>query len=87
MAVNALWPSTTIDTEAISLIAGQEARKIARSPASWPTPPNRPHATEPQRHRKISINDEVLTQRRRDRPLPLSPPRGREADLMPDFFL
>ena len=33
IAVNALWPRTTIDTEAIRLIAGQEARRRARSPA------------------------------------------------------
>src|SRR6188474_1536511 len=32
IAVNALWPRTTIDTEAIRLIAGQEARSRARSP-------------------------------------------------------
>jgi len=32
VAVNALWPRTTIDTEAIRLIAGQEARRFARSP-------------------------------------------------------
>ena len=29
VAVNALWPRTTIDTEAIRLIAGQEARRFA----------------------------------------------------------
>ena len=33
IAVNALWPRTTIDTEAIRLIAGQAARKMTRSPA------------------------------------------------------
>ena len=33
IAVNALWPRTTIDTEAIRLIAGDEARKRTRSPA------------------------------------------------------
>jgi citronellol/citronellal dehydrogenase len=33
IAVNALWPRTIIDTEAIRLIAGQEARQKARSPA------------------------------------------------------
>jgi citronellol/citronellal dehydrogenase len=32
IAVNALWPRTTIDTEAIRLIAGEEARKYTRSP-------------------------------------------------------
>ena len=32
IAVNALWPRTTIDTEAIRLIAGQDARMKARSP-------------------------------------------------------
>ena len=33
VAFNALWPRTTIDTEAIRLIAGQAARKMTRSPA------------------------------------------------------
>ena len=33
IAVNALWPRTTIDTEAIRLIAGQQARRHARHPA------------------------------------------------------
>ena len=32
IAVNALWPRTAIDTEAIRLIAGQEARRRTRSP-------------------------------------------------------
>ena len=32
IAVNALWPRTAIDTEAIRLIAGQDARKRTRSP-------------------------------------------------------
>ena len=31
IAVNALWPRTAIDTEAIRLIAGEEARKRTRS--------------------------------------------------------
>lgn len=33
IAVNALWPRTAIDTEAIRLIAGQEARRRCRLPA------------------------------------------------------
>ncbi len=33
IAVNALWPRTGIDTEAIRLIAGQEARRRCRLPA------------------------------------------------------
>ncbi len=32
IAVNALWPRTAIDTEAIRLLFGQEARKRTRSP-------------------------------------------------------
>ena len=32
VAVNALWPRTAIDTEAIRLIAGQQARRLTRSP-------------------------------------------------------
>jgi citronellol/citronellal dehydrogenase len=32
IAVNALWPRTAIDTEAIRLISGQEARRRCRLP-------------------------------------------------------
>jgi len=61
IAVNALWPRTTIDTEAIRLIAGQQARLKARSPrimadaAHW-------ILTQPSRSLtgRFLIDDEVL---------------------------
>ena len=88
IAVNALWPRTTIDTEAIRLIAGQAARKKARSPeimadaAHW-------ILTQPSRALtgQFLIDDEVL---RNAGVKDLS--RYRDADvsdeeLMPDFFV
>jgi len=88
VSVNALWPRTTIDTEAIRLIAGQEARKRARSPrimadaAHW-------ILTQPSRQvtGRFFLDDEVL---RNAGVLDFSPyrqPGVREEDLAPDFFL
>jgi citronellol/citronellal dehydrogenase len=88
IAVNALWPRTTIDTEAIRLIAGQEARMKARSPqimadaAYW-------IMTQPCRRitGRFFLDDEVL---RQSGVTDLSPSRQAgvaESDLMPDFFL
>ena len=88
IAVNALWPRTTIDTEAIRLIAGQGARMKARSPqimadaARW-------ILTQPSRKitGRFFLDDEVLrgagvTDLSRYRQ-----PGVEESDLMPDFFL
>ena len=88
VAVNALWPRTTIDTEAIRLIAGQEARRRARSPrimadaAYW-------ILTQPSRKvtGRFFVDDEVL---RNCGVTDLSPYRQEgveERDLQPDFFL
>lgn len=88
IAVNALWPRTTIDTEAIRLIAGQAARQHARSPrimadaAHWVL-------TQPSRALtgRFLIDEEVL---RGAGVTDLSRYRGadvREEDLMPDFFV
>ncbi|MFA5911672.1 MAG: NAD(P)-dependent oxidoreductase [Vicinamibacterales bacterium] len=88
IAVNALWPRTTIDTEAIRLIAGQAARKHARSPqimadaAHWVL-------TQPSRALtgQFLIDEEVL---RGAGVTDLSRYRGadvRDEDLMPDFFV
>jgi citronellol/citronellal dehydrogenase len=88
IAVNALWPRTTIDTEAIRLIAGQEARMKARSPqimadaAHW-------ILTQPARTitGRFFLDDEVM---RRAGVTDLSSYRQRgvdERELMPDFFL
>jgi citronellol/citronellal dehydrogenase len=88
IAVNALWPRTAIDTEAIGLIAGAEGRRRTRSPqimadaAHW-------ILTQPSRALtgQFLIDDEVLkgagvTDLSRYRPEGVS-----EAGLMPDFFV
>jgi citronellol/citronellal dehydrogenase len=88
IAVNALWPRTTIDTEAIRLIAGQAARSRARSPqimadaAYW-------ILTQPSRKvtGRFFLDDEVLrasgvTDLARYRQAGVA-----EHELMPDFFL
>ena len=88
IAVNALWPRTAIDTEAIRLIAGQQARLQTRSPriiadaAHW-------ILTQPSRKvtGRFFLDDEVL---RNAGVTDLSQYRHadtREEDLMPDFFL
>jgi citronellol/citronellal dehydrogenase len=88
IAVNALWPRTTIDTEAIRLIAGQQARMQARSPEIMA---DAAHWILVQPSRKITgrffLDDEVLrgagvTDLSRYRQ-----PGVEESDLMPDFFL
>jgi citronellol/citronellal dehydrogenase len=88
IAVNALWPRTAIDTEAIRLIAGADARKRTRSPkivadaAYW-------ILTQPSRKvtGRLFVDDEVL---RAAGVTDLSPYKSAdvdEKDLMPDFFL
>jgi citronellol/citronellal dehydrogenase len=88
IAVNALWPRTTIDTEAIRLIAGEAARKKARRPeimadaAYW-------ILTQPSRKvtGRFFVDDEVL---RNAGVTDFSPYRQSgvsEEQLTPDFFL
>lgn len=88
VAVNALWPKTAIDTEAIRLVAGQAARGITRSPAImadaayWVL-------TQPSRActGRFLLDEEVL---RESGVIDLSDYRAagvREEDLMPDFFV
>jgi citronellol/citronellal dehydrogenase len=88
VAVNALWPRTAIDTEAIRLIAGQGARQVTRRPeimadaAYW-------IITQPSRAvtGRFFLDDEVLrsagvtdfSRYRHD--------GVREEELMGDFFL
>ena len=88
IAVNALWPKTAIDTEAIRLIAGQAARDITRSPAIMA---DAAHwvLTQPSRDctGRFLIDEEVL---RESGVTDLSAYRGadvKEEDLMPDFFV
>jgi len=88
VAVNALWPRTAIDTEAIRLIAGQQARQTTRKPeimadaAYW-------IITQPSRKvtGRFFLDDEVLRTagvtdfaRYRNEGV-------KEEDLMGDFFL
>jgi citronellol/citronellal dehydrogenase len=88
IAVNALWPRTTIDTEAIRLIAGQEARSKARSPeimadaAYW-------ILTQPARKLtgRFFLDDEVLRTSGVTDFSRYRQPGVTEEDLMPDFFL
>ena len=88
IAVNALWPRTAIDTEAIRLIAGEDARRKTRRPeimadaAYWVI-------TQPSRRvtGRFFLDDEVLrsagvTDFSRYRHAGV-----REEELMGDFFL
>jgi len=88
IAVNALWPRTGIDTEAIRLIAGAETRRITRSPeimadaAHW-------LLSQPSRKStgRFYLDDELLrgagvTDFSRYRQ-----PGVEESELMADFFV
>jgi citronellol/citronellal dehydrogenase len=88
IAVNALWPRTAIDTEAIRLIAGDAARARTRNPAIMA---DAAYAilTRPSREctGRFLIDEEVL---REEGVTDLSQyqPAGMGAnDLMPDFFV
>ena len=88
IAVNALWPRTAIDTEAIRLIAGQDARQKTRSPQIMA---DAAHWVLTQPSRSISgrflIDDEVM---RESGMTDLSRYRAADVsdeDLMPDFFV
>ena len=88
VAVNALWPRTTIDTEAIRLIAGHDARRRARSPrimadaAHW-------ILTQPSRKvtSRFFVDDEVLRAAGVTDLSAYRQPDVEEKDLTPDFFL
>lgn len=88
IAVNALWPRTTIDTEAIRLIAGSEARRRARLPsimadaAHW-------ILTQPSRRvtGRFFLDDEVMRTAGVTDLSRYRHPEISEDELMPDFFL
>jgi citronellol/citronellal dehydrogenase len=88
VAVNALWPRTTIDTEAIRLIAGQEARRRARSPKIMA---DAAHWILTQPSRKVTgrffVDDEVLRGTGVTDLSAYKHPDLDERDLTPDFFL
>src|SRR6187402_2249674 len=88
IAVNALWPRTTIDTEAIRLIAGQDARLRTRSPrimadaAYW-------ILTQPSRRvtGRFFLDDEVLRSAGVSDFSSYRQAGVADADLIEDFFL
>jgi citronellol/citronellal dehydrogenase len=88
VAVNALWPRTTIDTEAIRLIAGDEARRRARRPAIMG---DAAHWILTQPSRKVTgrffVDDEVLRGAGVTDFSPYRQPGVAEDELAPDFFL
>ena len=88
IAVNALWPRTTIDTEAIRLIAGQEARKHTRSPAIMG---DAAHIilTKPSREftGQFLVDDDVLREAGVTDLSHYRQPDVSEEQLRPDFFV
>jgi citronellol/citronellal dehydrogenase len=88
VAVNALWPRTAIDTEAIRLISGGEARRRTRKTtimsdaAYW-------ILTQPSRKftGRFFVDDEVLRNAGVTDFAKYRNPDVAESDLMPDFFL
>ena len=88
LAVNALWPRTTIDTEAIRLIAGQAARKMTRSPAIMA---DAAHwvLTRPSREvtGRFLIDEDVLREAGVSDFSGYRDPAVGEADLRLDFFV
>jgi citronellol/citronellal dehydrogenase len=88
IAVNALWPRTTIDTEAIRLIAGREARARTRSPeimadAAYLI------VTRPSREctGRFLVDEDVLREAGVTDLSRYAPPGLAESDLTPDFFV
>jgi citronellol/citronellal dehydrogenase len=88
VAVNALWPRTAIDTEAIRLIAGADARRRTRSPKIMA---DAAHWILTQPSRKVSgrffLDDEVLRAAGVTDLSAYKPADVDDKDLMPDFFL
>jgi len=88
IAVNALWPRTAIDTEAIRLIAGQEARHLTRSPDIMAdaahfivTRPSRDYSG------RFLVDEEVLREAGIDDLSRYNPPGVPDERLMRDFFV
>jgi len=88
IAVNALWPETTIDTDAISFIMDAEARRRSRLPAIMGDAAHRV-LTQPPR----TLTGQFLTDAQVLRQAGVTDfsvyrhPGVAEADLLPDFFL
>jgi len=88
IAVNALWPRTAIDTEAIRLIAGEQARLRTRSPEILA---DAAHyiLTRPARELtgRFLVDDEVLREAGVTDLSRYQRSGVRDEDLMPDFFV
>ena len=88
IAVNALWPETTIDTDAISFIMDAEARRRSRRPAIMA---DAAHwiLTQPPRALtgQFLIDAQVLRAAGVTDLSAYRDPSVDEADLLPDFFL
>ena len=88
VAVNALWPRTTIDTEAIRLIAGAEARARSRSPRIVA---DAAHAILTRSSRactgRFFIDDEVLREEGVTDFSAYAPAGVTDGELMRDFFV
>jgi citronellol/citronellal dehydrogenase len=88
IAVNALWPRTAIDTEAIRLIAGPDARTRTRSPAIMA---DAAHAILTRRSQEMTgqflIDEDVLREAGVTDLSRYQPAGVTDADLVPDFFL
>ncbi len=88
IAVNALWPRTGIDTEAIRLIAGQVARKICRTPEIMA---DAAHAILTKDSRSFTgnfcVDEDVLRSLGVTDFAKYRDPDVREENLMRDFFI
>ena len=88
IAFNALWPRTAIDTEAIRLIAGEDARKKTRSPAIMA---DAAYAILSKPSREFTgnflIDEDVLREAGVTDLSPYNPPGIADGELMRDFFV
>ena len=89
IAVNALWPRTAIDTDAISLITGDEVRRTRTRRVEIVADAAYIILTRPSREYtgRFLIDDEVLRDAGVTDLSPYLQSGAQEADLMPDFFL
>ncbi|MGE0442640.1 MAG: SDR family oxidoreductase [Gemmatimonadales bacterium] len=88
IAVNALWPRTGIDTEAIRLIAGEAARRQCRSPEIMA---DAAYHILTRDGRTCTggfwLDEEILRAAGETDLSRYNPPGVRDADLMRDFFV
>jgi citronellol/citronellal dehydrogenase len=88
VAVNALWPRTTIDTAAVGMLGGDAMRRRSRSPAIIA---DAAHVilTKPSREftGQFCIDDEVMRAAGVTDLSPYRPAGVREEELLPDFFV